>query len=130
MSTKKSMPFPTRKQYPTGLTEACDNWFKTTAETISGAALDTLIALMRDGPLWDGDVPSKSGRDELLDIGLAVKIVVSGKAMPSVCSPYIKPPPLIPDNEVHKGYSEGFQAATYLGSRVFSALLESGRVKR
>lgn len=36
---------------------------------LSGAAIDTLMALGRRGPLEDGDVPSKSGRDELVALG-------------------------------------------------------------
>lgn len=44
--------------------------------SLSGAARDTLYALIHRGPLWDGDVPSKSGRDELLRCGLASKAVV------------------------------------------------------
>lgn len=38
--------------------------------SLSGAAIDTLRALQR-GPQFDGDVPSKSGRNELVDLGLA-----------------------------------------------------------
>lgn len=56
---------------------------------LSGAALDTLIALVEEGPLWDGDLPSKRGRTELLDLGMAVCIVVKGQ--------------------------DGYQAATYAG---------------
>ncbi len=37
---------------------------------LSGAAIYTLRALQR-GPQFDGDVPSKSGRNELIDLGLA-----------------------------------------------------------
>lgn len=37
---------------------------------------DTLVALIEGGPLWDGDVPSKTGRDELIQQGLAVRVVV------------------------------------------------------
>jgi len=45
---------------------------------MTGAEIDTLIALVERGPLWDGDVPSKWGRDDLIDKGLAVRIVVNG----------------------------------------------------
>lgn len=44
-----------------------------------GGAIDTLVALVERGPLWDGDVPSKRGRDELLAAGLATCIVVKGE---------------------------------------------------
>ncbi|MCE2692510.1 MAG: hypothetical protein LW862_22380 [Rubrivivax sp.] len=56
---------------------------------MTGAEKDTLIALVEQGPLWDGDVPSKTGRDALLAQGLAVRVVVKGE--------------------------DGWQAATYAG---------------
>lgn len=43
---------------------------------LTGAELDTLIAMIERGPLEDGDVPSKSGRDSLISRGYAVRIVV------------------------------------------------------
>ncbi len=46
---------------------------------LSGGAKDTLIALVKNGPLYDGDVPSKAGRDELIDLGLCGKAVVKGE---------------------------------------------------
>lgn len=46
---------------------------------LTGAEKDTLIALVEQGPLWDGDVPSKQGRDSLVRRGLAVKVVVKGE---------------------------------------------------
>lgn len=45
---------------------------------MTGAELDTLVALVERGPLWDGDVPSKAGRDALIDGGLAVRVMVNG----------------------------------------------------
>lgn len=45
----------------------------------SGAEIDTLIALVEHGPLWDGDVPSKCGRDDLIKDGLAVRILVNSE---------------------------------------------------
>lgn len=48
-------------------------------QDFSGGALDTLIALVEQGPLFDGDVPSKAGRDTLLKMGFAVKIPVKGQ---------------------------------------------------
>ena len=38
---------------------------------LDGAAQDTLRCLFLHGPTWDGDVPSKGGRDELVRLGLA-----------------------------------------------------------
>lgn len=56
---------------------------------MTGICIDTLTALVETGPLFDGDVPSKRGRDELIDKGLAVRVFVQG--------------------------SEGYTAATYNG---------------
>ena len=63
---------------------------------MTGAEKDTLIALVEQGPLWDGDVPSKTGRDSLLARGLAVRVVVKGE--------------------------DGWQAATYAGRDAYKAL--------
>lgn len=46
---------------------------------MTGAEKDTLIALVEQGPLWDGDVPSKSGRDALIAQGLASCVIVRGE---------------------------------------------------
>lgn len=66
------------------------------AKILSGAAIDTLNALIEKGPLWDGDVPSKKGRDELLDNKCATKIIVNNE--------------------------DGYQAATYLGRDVYKII--------
>lgn len=58
-------------------------------QALNGAEAETLTALVEQGPLWDGDLPSKSGRDGLLQKGYAVRIVVKGQ--------------------------DGYQAATYAG---------------
>lgn len=51
---------------------------KTVYQLLDGSARDTLVALIKQGPLWDGDVPSKVGRDTLVYLGLASKVVVNG----------------------------------------------------
>jgi len=38
---------------------------------MSGAAFDVLGQLFMRGPTWDGNITSKSGRGELVDLGLA-----------------------------------------------------------
>lgn len=43
---------------------------------LTGAEIDTLIAMIERGPLEDGDVPSKNGRDSLIERGFAVRIVI------------------------------------------------------
>lgn len=76
-----------------------DEWLKEYLlmwNQLSNAAKDTLVCLCKSGPTWDGDVPSKSGRDELLQKKMAAKIVI-------------------------KNNSQGYQAATYLGSHVYRA---------
>lgn len=40
---------------------------------LNGAAADVLRCLFFHGPTWDGNVPSKSGRDELVRMGLAAR---------------------------------------------------------
>jgi len=49
------------------------------AEQTREKALDTLVGLFERGPLYDGDVPSKSERDWLLQNDLAAKVVVKGE---------------------------------------------------
>lgn len=61
----------------------------------TGAQLDTLIALVESGPLWDGDVPSKAGRDDLIVSGLAVRVIYKGE--------------------------DGFTSATYQGRDAYNA---------
>lgn len=41
------------------------------AQALSVAAFDVLGQLYADGPTWDGNVISKSGRDEIVRAGLA-----------------------------------------------------------
>lgn len=38
---------------------------------MSSWARETLRCLFFHGPTWDGDVPSKSGRDEIVELGYA-----------------------------------------------------------
>lgn len=40
-------------------------------EGISGAERETLWCMFLRGPTWDGDLPSKSGRSDLIDKGYA-----------------------------------------------------------
>ena len=54
--------------------------------------IETLRVIHDNGPVWDGDVPSKAARDTLLSYGLIEKIVSGGE--------------------------EGFQACTYRGRAV------------
>lgn len=67
----------------------------TTQDQLTGAETDTLVALIEAGPLWDGDVPSKRGRDSLIARGWAVRVVVKGE--------------------------DGYTAATYAGRDAYTA---------
>lgn len=58
------------------------------------AEADTLIALVLKGPLSDGDLPSKSARDSLIEKGLAMRVMCKGE--------------------------DGYQAATYEGRDVYN----------
>lgn len=66
------------------------------AQRMPADARETLRALLTNGPLSDGDVPSKQGRDWLLEASCASKIIVGGQ--------------------------DGYQAATYKGRDVFRHL--------
>jgi len=46
---------------------------------MNGAEIDSLVALVERGPVWDGDIPSKSGRDSLIEKGLASRVIVEGR---------------------------------------------------
>lgn len=44
-----------------------------------GSAIDTIKAAFARGPLYDGDVPSKAGRDWCLEHDLIAKVIVRGE---------------------------------------------------
>ena len=46
------------------------------AEKMDRGERYTVIAAFENGPLWDGDVPSKSSRDKLINKGYIAKVVV------------------------------------------------------
>lgn len=43
-------------------------------KALSSLAVEALGQLFTNGPTWDGNVVSKSGRDELIDAGLAFRV--------------------------------------------------------
>jgi hypothetical protein len=63
---------------------------------LNSAERDTLRALVERGPVYDGDLPSKTGRDSLLANGLAVQVAHQGE--------------------------DGFQAATLEGLELWKAV--------
>jgi hypothetical protein len=70
---------------------------------MSGKHIDTLIALVERGPLDDGSVPSKSGRNDLVDAGLAARVIVNGE--------------------------DGFNAATYAGREAYLAMFGADTIR-
>lgn len=63
---------------------------------------DTLVALIEQGPLFDGDVPSKSARNNLIEKGLAIKCPIKGE--------------------------DGYQVATYVGVAVYLRLFKADTI--
>ena len=49
------------------------------AQDLDSGESDTLRAAFKHGPLFDGDVPSKTGRNSLMSKGLMCKVVVKGE---------------------------------------------------
>lgn len=47
---------------------------------------EALYQLHKNGPVWDGDVISKSYRDELLDCGACAKVCVKGEDGYNACT--------------------------------------------
>lgn len=56
------------------------------AQSMTSAERDTIIAAFRHGPLFDGDVPSKTARDGLLHEGFLAKVVVKGEDSFNACT--------------------------------------------
>lgn len=65
-------------------------------QEMSNGERDTIRAAFKCGPIYDGDVPSKSGRDSLLKDGFMAKVVVNGE--------------------------DGFNACTHKGARAYRIL--------
>ena len=47
---------------------------------------DCLIAAYENGPLFDGDVPCKASRDNLMSLGYMVRVVVKGEEGLNACT--------------------------------------------
>lgn len=76
--------------------ELCDVVLKYHQSKHAGAILETLSQLHDSGPVWDGDVCSKSARDALLESGAACKVLFKG--------------------------GHGCNACTYLGAEMLKAM--------
>ena len=55
-------------------------------QAMNGAERECIRAAYKHGPLFDGDVPSKSGRDSLVNKGYMARIVVKGKNGYNACT--------------------------------------------
>jgi hypothetical protein len=74
--------------------EACEMIIR--VQTMAADERDVIESAFKSGPLWDGDVPSKLGRDKLLRDGFISKVVMKGE--------------------------EGYNALTYKGSSAYRLL--------
>ncbi|MBB3142799.1 hypothetical protein [Halomonas organivorans] len=66
------------------------------AHDLGGGHYDVLRCCHSEGPVRDGDVPSKAHRDDLLEVGAIAKVVVRGE--------------------------DGFNACTYRGRELMKAM--------
>lgn len=55
-------------------------------QAMDSAERDCIIACYKNGPIFDGDVPSKTGRDSLLKKGHMAKVIVQGKYGYNACT--------------------------------------------
>ncbi|WP_035384023.1 hypothetical protein [Ferriphaselus sp. R-1] len=55
-------------------------------QSMDSAERDCIRAGYKYGPLFDGDVPSKGGRDQLLEKGYMAKVVVKGEDGYNACT--------------------------------------------
>lgn len=47
------------------------------SQVLTGAEIDTLVALVERGPLRDGDIPSKAGRNGLHSLHYAAQVIIN-----------------------------------------------------
>lgn len=55
-------------------------------QAMDGSERDCIYASYKHGPLFDGDVPSKSGRNSLIEKGYMAKVVVNGEDGYNACT--------------------------------------------
>lgn len=55
-------------------------------QSMSGGEIDTIVCAFEKGPLFDGDVPSKSARNQLVVDGLMAHVVVKGEDGYNACT--------------------------------------------
>jgi hypothetical protein len=91
-------------------------------EELPSNAQEVLKHLCTHGPIWDGDLVSKVGRNYLLDKKLASKIVM-GKGWTPVKDAAGR---MLEPKRQCREMEFGFQAATYFGASVYKASLHEG----
>lgn len=91
--------FETMKRHPDQLSEEYIAASFALHHSLSGGQREQLKQLVERGPVWDGDVVSKSARDDLIGLGLATRVCVKGE--------------------------QGFTAANYRGWDVLRAALDA-----
>jgi hypothetical protein len=77
--------------------QLCDELSK----ELTAAQVESLGQLVKNGPVWDGDVISKQTRGELLDLRLASRAVIKGE--------------------------EGYTVANYVGAKVYRHRFGEGK---
>jgi hypothetical protein len=55
-------------------------------ESLKNSEYGTLLAIAKKGPLYDGNVDSKTVRDKLIDLGLVCKVVVNNEQGFNACT--------------------------------------------
>lgn len=55
-------------------------------QAMNGGERDCIYVAFKSGPLFDGDVPCKSGRNSLIQKGYMAKIVVNGEDGYNACT--------------------------------------------
>lgn len=55
-------------------------------QELNSAERETLLCAWKHGPLFDGDVPSKTARDSLMKTGFMCKVVVKGNDGYNACA--------------------------------------------
>ena len=66
------------------LKQACELIIE--VQSMDSSERDCIRAGYKNGPLFDGDVPSKSGRNSLLEKGYMAKVVVKGEDGFNACT--------------------------------------------
>lgn len=80
----ESIQESTETSSPEELKRACE--LIAMAQEMPHAEREVLLCAYKHGPLYDGDVPSKSGRDALMEKKLIAKVVVKGEDGYNACT--------------------------------------------